>query len=176
MTRNESPVYLSYPPDSTGRQANLRSSIQYANPAQVEAARRFEAARSSGTAAPHSPYQNANQSWSSQQAYSSPQPISNTSISRASASSIPVGTSGGSHTLSRTSNQSYPNQRHQSARTTFWKCCQPGCPYPSTYNETLYANCYHGCGHWKCSYCLSNTYSAPNPVPQSSSSSGGRYR
>ena len=169
MTQNDSPVYLSYPPNPTGRQANLSSSILYANPTEVQAARDFEATRSAGTAASHSPYRNASQSSSSQQAYSSSQPISSTTTSRAGASSDPVG-SRGFYSPSGTSNH------HQSARTIFWKCCQMGCPYISTYNEALFKNCYHGCGHQKCSYCLRTTGSTIDTVPQSSRSSGARYR
>ena len=38
MTRNESPVPLSYPPQPSGQRASLQTQLQYANPAQKNAA------------------------------------------------------------------------------------------------------------------------------------------
>ena len=53
MTRNESPVPLSYPPQSSGQRANIQTQLQYANTAQRDASQRQAAVTGAGPSIPN---------------------------------------------------------------------------------------------------------------------------
>lgn len=153
MTRNDSPVYLVYPPDPSGRRPNQYTQLQYANPAQRESFERFEAARMSRTGCDS--YSNQipgntgllsyNQTVPDRSA-GQPTPTARraepTSIRRAGDNTASASSSGGSQ-----------RSRTQPTPTRYWYCCNPGCPSNGPYIERLYENCYNGCGHRRCLGC-----------------------
>ncbi|KAL8764576.1 MAG: hypothetical protein Q9194_006968, partial [Teloschistes cf. exilis] len=140
LTRNESPVYLTYPCDESGRRPNEHAILQYANPSQREAYQRFLAAQSSQHVGVPQPDDRRHHTGTPQYNYDAPRP----------ATMGPTGTAPQRMTPTiMTSGVDYGSRARpdiQQPQTGYWYCHADGCPNSGPYIEGMYANCIHGCG------------------------------
>ncbi len=146
LTRNGSPVYLSYPPDRSGRRPSEHTLLQYASPTYLATTQGPESARCyRATSAYQQNDDNRNRT--------SPQRTTGNATTRVRRGSTPVVRGGGDYTSSGSSNSTTTRPRTQPTRTRYWYCCTPGCHSPGPYIESLYGNCVLGCGALKCPDC-----------------------
>ncbi|KAL9586885.1 MAG: hypothetical protein Q9212_000629 [Teloschistes hypoglaucus] len=172
--QNESPVYLTYPCDESGRRPNEHASLQYANPSQREAYQRLLAAQSNQHVAVHQPDNQRHGTGTPQYNYDAPRQATMGPTSRAPQRVAPTTITGGSdYTSLGGSIGSGTRPDIQQPQTRYWWCSAPGCPYRGPYLESVYANCYHGCGATRNPGGHQEIYSlrerAPADVPSSSS-------
>lgn len=158
LTRNGSPIYLSYPPDRSGRRPSEHTLLQYASPAHFATSQGPESARYSRASSAHQ-QNDDNRSWTS------PQRTMGNATTMARRGSTPVIRGGGDYTSSEGSNRTTTRPRTQPTRTRYWYCCTPGCPSPGPYIESIYDNCALGCGALKCPDCRREIVSLRERAP-----------
>lgn len=153
MTRNESPVYLMYPPDPSGRRANEANQLQYAGPSQRATYDTYTSVtRARGARTPQSS-EATPQTTPTRQDQG---PISrNTATSHASRSQVDDGhivRTASDYTSSESSNGSNAHQHTPRTRTMLWYCCHGRDSDHGPYNVRLCRSCLT-CGHQPCVYC-----------------------
>ena len=172
MTTNGSPVYLMYPPDRSGRRPNEYTQLQYANPAQREARREFEA--STFNTDPN--YAQNEYSYYAGPAATNRAALQRTSTTHATTERLQFIRGGGDYTSSEGSNGPVSRPRTQPTRTTYWYCCNEGCPMRGPYIEAVYDNCALGCGRVRCSGCPREIVSLRDRPPSDIPSSWSAHR
>lgn len=152
-TRNESPVYLMYPPDSCGRQPNEHARLQYANEAQREAYEQFQTTQRNQAAATHQGNQPAHSVGPPLYNNAGPRRTSGAPTTMMSSYEPTYITRVGDNTSSESSSGSNSRPRTERTLTRYWYCCNHGCPNNGPYIESIYSDCALGCGHVKCRRC-----------------------
>lgn len=148
MTRNESPVFLIYPPNESGRRESPFVQLQYANPGQRAAAERFYTIPDPSQ--PDSSRQQNNDrppssSRTRRNEITHPQPQRYSTIRR-----TVQYIRGGDYTSSESSSGSHSRPRIPTTATTYWYCCrQCGA---AAHIERMYSNCLR-CDHQRCDQC-----------------------
>lgn len=153
MTRNESPVYLMYPPDPSGRQANQANQLQYAGPSQRAAYDTYASvtqAREATTprwseAAPQTTLPREDQG-------SIPRDARTSYVSRSEIDGRHIVRTASDYTSSESSNGSNPHQHTPRTRTMLWYCCRGRGSDHGPFNVHLCHSCLT-CGHQPCLYC-----------------------
>ena len=156
MTRNGSPVYLMYPPDPSGRQANQAIQLQYADPTQRAASDAFAAQvrdRGSTSTQPSE----AAQRTPLIQPIGVAVPRTSEQISTARFQDMERRRTATGYATSLGSNDPTRHQRTPRTRTAIWYCCQGGGfgrtdhgPYPLGLSGSCLVCDHRG----PCAYCL----------------------
>lgn len=153
MTRNESPVFLIYPPDESSRRESQSVRFQYANPNQRAAAERFftipnpsqpDISRQQNNDRPPS------SSRTRRNETTHPQPERYTPVRR-----TVQYIRGGNYTSSESSSGSHSRPRIPTTATTYWYCCRQ-CGAPG-HIERMYTSCLL-CDHPRCNQCTREVF------------------
>lgn len=157
MTRNESPVYLLYPPDRSGRRPSPRTELQYASPRERAAQRdptmvdqhRVSASRQPDRSSSCHIYNHYPSISSNHTSAAAPRPRYENTQDRRTVSG----------TVDYTSSESSIGEGHHRAPTqptsaAYWYCCQR-CDYPGPYLSQLHMVCL--CGVRRCPSCQEET-------------------
>lgn len=153
MTRNESPVYLMYPPDPSGRRAHEAIQLQSAGPSQRAAYETNPRATNTRRVTTPQPSEASPPTASTRQMQG--QMLRTSATSGASKSTIderPIIRSASDYTSSEGSSEAIPRQHTPRTRTVFWHCCQGRNSDHGPYNGALCQSCLT-CGHQLCAYC-----------------------
>ena len=125
MTRNGSPVYLMYPPDPSGRQANQAIQLQYTDPSQRAASEAFAAQIRDRAFTSTQPSEAAQRTPLIQPTgVAVPRTFEQTPTSRL--QDIERRRTATGYTSSLGSNDPTRHQRTPRTRTATWYCCQGG--------------------------------------------------
>lgn len=153
MTRNESPVYLMYPPDPSGRQANQAIQLQYAGPSQKAAYDTYTSVtRACGAPRPQSSEPTPQTTSAPEDRWPMPKNTTGSQASGYQVNETRIVRTASDYTSSEGSNGSNPHRHTPSTHTMLWYCCQGRGSDHGPYNVRLCRSCLT-CGHQTCLYC-----------------------
>lgn len=151
MTRNDSPVYLLYPPDLSGRRPSQWTQLQYVSPDQ-RAALQDPPVPERPSSVNHQPEQRPQHLGRNTSYGAYNRTMGDTRLYYENPSIRHTNSGPGNRTSPESSNRSnFCRQHPQPTRTPYWYCCRQ-CTYPGPHISSLYASC-SNCGVPRCSQC-----------------------